>query len=155
MMTMFDIETSGNIIMSNEEAYLDEEAYPGSPHRKPRERKFYIMSFDYNRAGRLGFSLGDESVIPYGQFDFLNFRKPPCFIFDRKRGRLPTDLEQYRNFWLVSDRTKTVFQAVDTGAFAFCECMVKLPDGDYDGPRYWLCNVTRILGALDEAQSRA
>jgi hypothetical protein len=31
---------------------------------------------------------------------------------------------------------------------------VKLPHGDYDGPRYFLCNVIRILDALDEAQSR-
>jgi hypothetical protein len=127
---------------------------PTVRQRKPRKRKFYVMTFDYNRAGRRGFTLEDESVLPHGQFDFLNFSEPPCFIFDRKRGRLPEDLEQYANFWLVSDRTKTVFQAVDPAAFAYVECKVKLFDGDYDGPRYWLCNVTRILDALDEAQSR-
>lgn len=131
----------------------DEEAKPVSRQRKPRKLAFYKMTFDYNRSGSLGFYLEDERVLPYGQFDFLNFSAPPTFVFDRKKGRLPTDLEQYRNFWLISERTKAVFQAIDRSAFAFVECRVKLPQGDYDGPHYWLCNATRILDALDEAQS--
>jgi hypothetical protein len=119
--------------------------------RIPLER--YIMTFDYNRSGRRGFQLEDESVIPAAQLEFRDFPELPCFVFDYKRGRLPTDLEQYDSFWLISDQTKAVFEAVDQSAFAFIECRVKLLEGSYDGPRYWLCNVTRILDALDEDQS--
>jgi hypothetical protein len=76
------------------------------------------MTFDYNRRARRGFALEDECVLPAGQFEFPIFREPPCFIFDQQSGRSPEDLDQYDNFWLVSDRTKAVFLAVDPAGFA-------------------------------------
>ena len=41
---------------------------------------------------------------------------------------------------------------VDQEAFAFLKCKVLMPDGS-DGPPYWLCDVVRVLEALDEEKS--
>jgi Immunity protein family (Imm11) len=78
----------------------------------------------------------------------------PRSLFDKSAGRLPQDLEEVGAYWLVSDRTKSVFEAVDPAGFAFLACDVRPPSGDYDGPGYWLCDVVRVLDALDEARSR-
>jgi hypothetical protein len=129
--------------------------------RKPRTR--YEMTFDYNRQGKRGFLLEnrlsmapDEKALrpPPGRRGFRDYPEAPRFLFDKSAGRLPQDLEQVGNYWLVPDRTKSVFEAVDPAAFAFLACDVRLPSGDYDGPPYWLCDVVRVLDALDEAQSR-
>jgi len=157
MMTMFEVETSRNIIMSSDEVK------PVARRRKPRKRKFYHMSFDYGRGGMPGYLLQnlerlapDEHglVTPPGQRGFRKYPEPPCFLLDKKAGRLPTDLELFHAYWLVSDRTKSVFEAVDPAGFAFLACEVRLPRGDYDGPGYWLCDVIRVLDAVDETQSR-
>jgi hypothetical protein len=62
-------------------------------------------------------------------------------------------LELYYDYWLVSDRTKSVFEAIDPAGFAFVACEVRVHPDDYDGPGYWLCDVVRVLDALDETQS--
>jgi hypothetical protein len=88
-----------------------------------------------------------------GRRGFRDYPEVPRFLFDKKVGRSPRDLELFHAYWLVSDRTKSVFEAVDPAGFAFLACDVRLPRGDYDGPPYWLCDVVRVLDALDEAQS--
>jgi hypothetical protein len=134
------------------------------PVRQPRarKRKFYVMSFDW-RSARAGFRLQNLEVIapgggplgpPPGRRGFPSYLEPPRFLFDRKLGRAPHDLELFHHYSLVSDRTKLVFQAVDTDAFAFLRCDVVIPQGKYDGPAYWLCDVLPMLDALDEANSR-
>jgi hypothetical protein len=87
-------------------------------------------------------------------FAFPNYPEPPLFLFDRKLGRIPRDLELFNAYSLVSDRMKVVFQAIDPDAFAFVRCELTVPRGKYDGPDYWLCDVVRVLDALDEAESR-
>jgi hypothetical protein len=98
----------------------------------------------------------DEKILrtPPGRRGFPNYPEAPRFLFDKKRGLLPKDLELYHEYWLVSDRAKSVFEAVDRAGFTFLACDVRLPHGDYDGPPYWLCDVIRVLDALDETRSR-
>jgi hypothetical protein len=132
--------------------------------RKPRTRKFYHITFDYDRRGKPGFLLENlQSLVPSeheqarrlppGRRAFRDCPEVPRFLFDRSVGRLPLDLEQYYAYWLISDRTKSVFEAVDPAGFTFLACDVRPPSGDYDGPGYWLCDVVRVLDALDEARS--
>ena len=45
-------------------------------------------------------------------------------------------------------------EAVDPKGVSFVLCDVRIPDGVYGGPRYWFCNILRVLDALDEAKSR-
>jgi Protein of unknown function (DUF1629) len=134
---------------------------PVARQRKPRTR--YEMLFDYNKKGNQGYLLEnllslapDEKALrpPPGRRGFRDYPEMPRFLFDKSVGRLPQDLELFHAYWLVSDRTKSVFEAVDPAGFAFLACDVRLPRGDYDGSPYWLCDVVRVLDALDEAQSR-
>jgi hypothetical protein len=47
-----------------------------------------------------------------------------------------------------------VFESVDSEGFSFIPCTVRVPKGVWDGPGYWLCDVIRILDALNEDLSR-
>jgi Protein of unknown function (DUF1629) len=131
--------------------------------RQRKARTRYLMTFNYNKGGKQGYSLEnllslapDEKAVrpPPGQRGFRDYPEMPRFLFDKSVGRLPQDLELFHAYWLVSDRTKSVFEAVDPAGFAFLACDVRMPSGDYDGPPYWLCDVVRVLDALDEEQSR-
>ncbi|PWT83980.1 MAG: hypothetical protein C5B58_05525 [Acidobacteria bacterium] len=127
-----------------------------SARRRPqaRRRKFYRIGPDYRRGGKPGFRLEDNSVIPYGAQRLPDFAEPPRVVFDESAGDLPSDLEPCARFWLIPDRTKAVLETVDPRSFLFVLCDVRVPQGVWDGPQYWLCEVVRVLDALDEAQSR-
>ena len=109
MMTMFDIESASHTIMSSEEMKSV------TQQRKRRKRKFYDMTFE--RAGGLpGSILQNREVLmpavrvlkaPVGR-GFPEYPEPPRFLFDKKQGRLPRDLEEFHDYWLVSDRMKSV-----------------------------------------------
>lgn len=48
---------------------------------------------------------------------------------------------------------KAFLERFDPEAFEFLKCEVKLPNGA-SGPVRWLCDVVRVLDALDEEKSR-
>lgn len=133
-----------------------EKAVAVSAAKQPRVRKrrFYKMGRD-SRAGRgRGFWIEDESVLPPHKLQRLPPSTPPVpYVFDKSKGSLPYDLELCYRWWLISDRAKAVFEQVDPEAFVFVPCDVRVPKGSYHGPNYWLCDVARVLDALDEAQS--
>jgi len=131
--------------------------------KRPRKikRKFYDMDF-YYRGGPPAMVLENRHVLapdtgvldPFPGRGFPKYPEPPRFVFGGTRDRAPRDLEMYHHYWLVSDRTKAVFESVDLAGFAFVACDIRLAKGQYDGPGYWLCDVVRVLDAVDEAQSR-
>ncbi|MCP3476982.1 DUF1629 domain-containing protein [Bradyrhizobium sp. CCGUVB1N3] len=121
---------------------------------KVRKRKFYVIGPDYRVGGKPGFRLEDDNILPQGHYHLPPFDEPPRFVFDKRAGDLPHDLESYYGFWLVSDRTKVVLETVDPKGFSFVLCDVRIPSGVYDGSGYWFCDVLRVLDALDEAKSR-
>ena len=127
--------------------------------RRPKGRKFYEIDANYRLGGRPGFTLENEDTVkrylrnaaPKPRYS--EFPEKPSFLFDKKLGRAPRDMEVYGEHWLVSDRLKAVFEAVDRDALAFTPCEVRLPNGA-EGPPRWLCTVVRVLDALDEEASR-
>jgi hypothetical protein len=122
---------------------------------RARKRKFYEIDTDIRRGAPLGVRLEDNKIVPYGARHLPDFVEPPRLVFDRKSGRPPRDLDTCAGFWLVSDKTKTVLEAVDPDAFSFVQCEIRVPQGGvWEGPRHWLCEVARILDALDETRSR-
>jgi hypothetical protein len=134
---------------------------PTKRARKPPKRKFFKMRIDRRLGGLPGYDLENRRILhpeggvllaPPGR-GFLNYPEPPRFLFDKKRGRMPRDLEEYHDYWLASDRMKSVLETVDPDGFAFLACEVRFPDGQR-GPTYWLCDVVRVLDALDETRSR-
>jgi hypothetical protein len=125
--------------------------------RKPNGRKFYQMDVDYIRGGKPGFKLENADAVERYLYDlhdphYSKLPERPRFLFDKKLGRPPRDLEGYVGHWLVSDRMKAVLEEIDRDAFGFISCEVFLPDGTL-GPHRWLCNVFRVLDALDEQAS--
>ncbi|MCP3476986.1 DUF1629 domain-containing protein [Bradyrhizobium sp. CCGUVB1N3] len=134
---------------------MSDEKSKSIPRRsRARKRKFYVIGPDYRVGGKPGFRLEDNNILPRGHYHLPPFDEPPRFVFDKKAGDLPYDLESYYGFWLVSDRTKAVLETVDPKGLSFVLCDVRIPNGVCDGSRYWFCDVLRVLDALDEAKSR-
>jgi len=128
--------------------------------RKPKARKFYQIGPDFRLGGPPGLKLANEDALKEGRFllsmqepGFPEFPDTPRFVFDKKLGRPPRDIEQYETYWFISDRMKEAIEAVDAEAFAFVPCDVRFADNTV-GPTYWLCDVMRVLDALDEPASR-
>jgi hypothetical protein len=132
----------------------EESAVSIAKRPRARKRRFYEMGPDYGVGGKAGYWLEHESILPpYKVFRLPASTAPAAFVFDKSAGSLPIDLEPYYGWWLISDRTKAVLERLDPEAFVFVPCTVRVPHGSYDGPDYWLCDVVRVLDALDEAQS--
>src|SRR5205807_9981135 len=70
--------------------------------RKLKSRKFYRMGPDLRSGGAPGWKLENESLLlqgelalgpPAGRRGFPEYPEPPRFLFDKKLGRLPRDIE--------------------------------------------------------------
>jgi hypothetical protein len=126
---------------------------------KPKGRRFYRVGITLD--GRLpGIVLENRETLLQGMRilrgsrpGFPQLPEAPRYVIDPKLGAPPHDLEQDQGYWLVSDRMKQVLEQVDADAFSFVKCDVQLRNGG-PGPVYWLCDVMRVLDALDEAKSR-
>jgi uncharacterized protein DUF1629 len=92
-------------------------------------------------------------VPPPGRRGFRNYSVMPVFLCDKRLGRIDRDFEEYCGYWLITDRMKTILERVDPEGFSFLKCKIQLPDGT-DGPVHWLCDVVRVLAAVDEEKSR-
>jgi hypothetical protein len=130
--------------------------------RYATKRKFYVVTGVIStRGGGLELLNGETLfhgnppifVPPPGRRGFRDYPVAPVFLSDKKLGRTDWDFEGYCGYWLISDRMKIVLERVDPEAFAFLKCRVELPDGS-DGPVHWLCDVVRVLDALDEERSK-
>ncbi len=129
---------------------------------RPQRGEFYVLEPDV-RGGGPGHSVmiaNEEALLTppsaiirprHGGIPALP--EVPRLEFEGRRRKLPRDLEGgFSGYWLVSQRLKDVFVAVDPDAFAFAACEFVLPDGSR-GPQYYLCDVVRQLAALDKDRS--
>ncbi|WP_271617454.1 imm11 family protein [Bradyrhizobium sp. CCBAU 51745] len=119
-----------------------------------RRRKFYRVD-DFRSVGdSFSFELENAKELPSGLERISDLAETPRIVFDRSAVRRPRDLAPLWYAWLISDRTKAVFESVDPNGFVFAPCTVRVPKGTWDRPPYWLCQVVRVLDALDECRSR-
>jgi hypothetical protein len=126
-----------------------------------KKRKYYFVTTGRAAKGT-GYRLLNGSelfgggppifVPPPGQRGFRNYPETPVFLADARLGRIHRDFEINTGYWFISDRMKTVIESVDPEAFASLKCKVQMHDGS-DGPVRWLCDVIRVLDALDEENS--
>jgi hypothetical protein len=125
--------------------------------KQPERRKFYRMSQNLN-AGAPGYEIVNERLLagdriildpPPGCRGFRDYPEPPRLVIGGRRGHVPRDLEAYCGYWLVSDRMKTLLESIDSAGLAFVKCEVQVVKGKIDNC-YWLCDVTRMLDAVDE-----
>lgn len=124
-----------------------------------KAKRFYEISWSVFHAKadfdmeNLDLLLGGHGALrpPPGEHGFPIYPEQPRFVFGkRKKGPLPSDLELFHAYWLISDRLKEPFEVLDLEAFAFQSCDVSFADGS-SGPTYWLCDVVRVLDPFTEA----
>ena len=126
-----------------------------------KPRKLYLIGPHYRGTHGVIFANEDALVTPprvilgppTGQRGFPELSETPLLRYDRKKGKMPRDIELFGPYWLISELSKQVFESVDHEAFAFVSCDFILPDGSR-GAQYYLCDVVRVIDALDEANSR-
>ncbi len=130
------------------------EKRPPRPRPVARRRKFYRLDDFRSRGDAFDFDLENEKELPSGLERISDLPETPSFVFSRAAVRGPRDLAPIYYAWLISDRTKAVFESVDPNGFEFAPCTVRASKGTWDGPPYWLCQVVRVLDAVDECRSR-
>lgn len=131
-------------------------------HNSPKANEFYTLMPDIrSNWGASGVIFENERELltpprrilrpPQGGFPPL--RQMPQLGHNPRKGKMPRDLEGiFSGYWLVSERLKKVFEEVDPLAFAFAECLFRMPDGSV-GPKHFLCDTVRVLDAVDEEAS--
>lgn len=129
---------------------------------QPGDRMFYALQPDITGGGPgHGTVIENEKALltppariirpPQGGIPPLS--ETPVLRNGTGRKKLPRDLEGgFSGYWLVSERLKAVFEAVDPKGFQFAACHYVMPDGT-PGPQYYLCEVLRLLPALDRERS--
>jgi hypothetical protein len=130
------------------------EKRPRRPRAAALQRKFYRLDDFRSRGDAFSFELENEKELPSGLERISDLSETPRFVFSRPAARRPRDLAPFYYAWLISDRTKAVFESVDPSGFEFAPCTVRASKGTWDGPPYWLCKVVRVLDAVDECRSR-
>lgn len=131
---------------------------------KPGGRKFFLIGPDTRGGGKgHGIILENKKALitpglivfapPPGKKGFADLPETPHLIYDRKKGKMPRDLELFGSYWLVSEPLKHVFESVDSAGFAFVACDFTLPDGS-KGPQYYLCDIIRVIDAINEEASK-
>ena len=84
----------------------------------------------------------------------------PIVVFERTGGKFPSTVVEplgYRDTFIFSDDFKEFVEAVDPGAFECVEAESRIvtKNGERHGPRYWACDLTRFVDALDVEASKA
>lgn len=130
---------------------------------KPRKGQYFVVEPDQH-GGMHGVEIvnkneltwpGDATWFPPGHYpDRPAYPATPRLAFDKdaSKHKLPRDLDAVSGIWLVSERLKQIFEAVDPEGFVFATCDFTLADGS-KGPQYYLCDVLRTIDALDEEAS--
>lgn len=128
----------------------------------PVPGEFFLLMPDTTRPGRgHGVEIENEDellqpprlILRPEEGGFPPLKEMPRLVLKTKLGGPPEDLEGgMSGYWLVSERLKNAFLAIDPDAFEFVRCDYRLPDGS-DGPAYYLCDVVRELDAVDEDAS--
>ncbi|MDA9435821.1 hypothetical protein XH88_29310 [Bradyrhizobium sp. CCBAU 51627] len=128
--------------------------------RKPKTAKFYRVSIGgfhtapgvkiENTAALNG---GRLLMPPPGRRGFPPLPESPRLLIDRSLGRAPGDWELFYGFRLASDRMKDLLESIDREGVVFLKCETRSLTGPA-APTYWLCDVIRVLDAIDEQKSQ-
>lgn len=128
----------------------------------PQKGEFYILQPDMRGGGPgHGVEFVNEKAVPFPAYlsspaergGLALLQEAPRLRYDRRMGDMPNDLDSgFKDYWLVSESLKQAFQAVDAEGFAFARCEFLLEDGS-EAPPHYLCEVVRMLDAIDEEAS--
>ncbi|MCC4605892.1 imm11 family protein [Xanthomonas campestris] len=130
-------------------------------HNAPKKGEFYILEPDMRGGRGPGVEFENEEAVPFPIYmsqpsergGLAELKEAPRLRYDSRVGDMPNDLESgFKGYWLVSEPLKQVMQSMDPDGFAFVRCSFLLEDGT-EAPPHYLCEVVRILDAIDEAAS--
>lgn len=129
---------------------------------KPKKGEFYILMPDMRGGGRgHGVEFDNEDSVPFPVYlsepsergGLAELKEIPRLRYDSRIGDMPNDMQNgFKDYWLVSEPLKQVLQCADPDGFAFARCSFLLEDGS-EAPPHYLCEVVRMLDAIDEAAS--
>ncbi|WNH54507.1 imm11 family protein [Stenotrophomonas oahuensis] len=126
---------------------------------QPRVGEYYIINPDFDVAPHEVEFSNKEALRPPGggiirprTGGFPKFSETPVMTDLAPEGSLHDFQVAFEGYWLVSERLKRVFEAVDPSGFLFVQCELIRFDGS-TGPLHYLCDVCRILDAVDENAS--
>nr|WP_258719550.1 MULTISPECIES: DUF1629 domain-containing protein [unclassified Bradyrhizobium] len=126
---------------------------------KAKARRFYVVGLarfqtapGWEMENLAVLAGGRQVLIPPPGRGFVPFPEPPRLVIDKSLGRAPTDWELFHDYHLVSDRMKSLLEVLDMEGVRFVRCETRYRDGRA-APTYWLCDVVRVLDAVDEAKS--
>ncbi|RRU02339.1 DUF1629 domain-containing protein [Stenotrophomonas sp. 278] len=125
----------------------------------PRKGEFFVISPE---AGGPGHGVvienadrlrpANQGLIRPSQGGFPDLPEIPV-LRQTRPGLGPSDLDSsFEGYWLVSRELKAVFEMMDADGFAFVRCDYRLHD-DSAGPELYLCDVVRVLDAIDDQAS--
>jgi len=133
-----------------------------SSRLRSKERKFFGIGYSSSARVATGMDLVNENrLLRKGESHFIADLQNPGFWEMREvpkfRCTVPAirglhDKIDIRGFWMVSERMKAVLVDTDPDAFAFAPCEIVDSSGT-PGPTRWLCDVVRVIDALDEFAS--
>ncbi|MBX9844991.1 MAG: DUF1629 domain-containing protein [Xanthobacteraceae bacterium] len=127
------------------------------------ERRYFELNVDFRLPTFPSVDWTNESTLRTGlrtqddkPFRGIQFSEPPKIVVERKnrRGPLRDAYSIDLGIWLVSDRTKLLFEQMDREAFAFERAEVNDRKFVEPSPAFWLCHIVRMLDCVDEEQSK-
>lgn len=131
----------------------------GEVPNSPKMGEFYVINPDLESPlHEVEFTNSDvlrpsgRGIIRPESGGFPQFSESPLLTDTVPEGSLNDFQIAFEGYWLVSDRLKRVFEAVDPEGFQFVQCELVCFDGSV-GPLYYLCDVIRTLDAVDEDAS--
>ncbi|WP_246550575.1 MULTISPECIES: imm11 family protein [Bradyrhizobium] len=127
---------------------------------RAKDRRFYVVGLDFRFQTAPGWEMENLAVLAGGRHvlipppgrGFPPFPEAPRLVIDKSLGRAPVDWELFHDYRLVSDRMKSLLEALDPEGVRFVRCETRYRDG-HAAPTYWLCDIIRVLDAVDEAKS--
>jgi hypothetical protein len=126
---------------------------------KAKARRFYVVGLarfqtapGWEMENLAVLAGGRHVLIPPPGRGFVPYPETPRLVIDKSLGRAPADWELFHDYRLVSDRMKSLLEELDLEGVRFVRCETRYRDGRA-APTYWLCDVVRVLDAVDEAKS--
>lgn len=116
-------------------------------------RAFHLKQLCFEIANKDLLLQGRRILSPEpGRQGFPDYPELPVIVFEERLKHTARELEWCGVYWLISDRLKVIFEQADPSAFAFYQCKTAYQDGT-EAPVYWMCDVIKILDAVDEEKS--
>jgi hypothetical protein len=124
-----------------------------------KPQKFYLISHRSHstQAGREFLNkkaFPGWGLQPPSRFDrgFRDYPVRPRFYISRRLGRKLQDFEKFGEYWMLSERARSVLLSISETDFQFFAVDTEVDPG-HEPVALWLCDVIPVLDAVDKSRS--